>query len=143
TRVRLEQHETTVRQAADEAGQAKGEAERLKEAADALAEPIREAVRRVEDVAARLTAARKEAETVTREWNGLEMTRRELEVKRETLEERTLEELRVAGRPLNLAQDRDEYRWFIASGGIAPVDVAEAQERANALRDEIRKLGSV
>src|SRR5690606_25052701 len=128
TRVRLEQHETTVRQAADEAGQAKGEAERLKEAADALAEPIREAVRRVEDVAARLTAARKEAETVTREWNGLEMTRRELEVKRETLEERTLEELRVAGRPRDLAQDRYVHSWFIASGHTDTCAVTAASE---------------
>jgi chromosome segregation protein len=59
-------------------------------------------------------------------------------VRRETLEERTNEEL-----SLDLALEYADYRAVMAPGDVVRIDVPDALARANVLRDEIKKLGPV
>ncbi len=84
-----------------------------------------------------VSAARARAIAFERDWNALEIDKRELEVKRETLEERALEDL-----SLNLPLLYPEYREMM-SEGITRIDVPIAVKEIDMLRDTIKKLGSV
>ncbi|MEQ8770388.1 MAG: chromosome segregation protein SMC [Phycisphaerales bacterium] len=81
---------------------------------------------------------RQHAQRVERDWHSVESSRRELEVKRETAEERASEELSVS-----LADEHEEYRLVMAPGDVERVDAADAQARVNVLRGEIKRLGNV
>jgi len=84
-----------------------------------------------------VSAARARAIAFERDWNALEIDKRELEVKRETLEERALEDL-----SLNLPLLYAEYREMM-SEGVSRIDVPSAIKEIDMLRDTIKKLGSV
>ncbi len=86
----------------------------------------------------RLNAAREHSMTLERDWNALEITRRELEVKRETIEERTLQELK-----LELAFEYPDYRELIASGDVIRPDPVAAATAIADLREQIKSLGNV
>ena len=73
-----------------------------------------------------------------RDWHSLEVSRRELEVKRESLLERMLEEIGV-----DLANEHAEYRAMMAGGDVQRIDTSEAARNIDVLKDAIRKLGSV
>ncbi|MFA6043997.1 MAG: chromosome segregation protein SMC [Phycisphaerales bacterium] len=73
-----------------------------------------------------------------RDWHSLEVSRRELEVKRENLLERMLEEIGV-----DLANEHAEYRAMMAEGDVERIDTSEAARNIDVLKDAIRKLGSV
>lgn len=88
--------------------------------------------------AARVTESRERARLVERDWHGVEASRRELEVKRETLEERASEDMRI-----DLGAEYLEYRAVMAPGDVERVDIADSQARINVLRGEIKKLGNV
>ena len=66
------------------------------------------------------------------------VARRELEVKRENLEERSQQEL-----SLDLKGEYPEYRAVMTPGDVARIDVPEAQKEIDALKDAIKKLGNV
>lgn len=85
-----------------------------------------------------LQQSRERARLVERDWHGVEASRRELEVKRESLEERTSEDMR-----LDLAVEYLDYRAVMAPGDVERVDIPDAQARINVLRGEIKKLGNV
>ncbi len=137
-RERRERHVGTVTSAEEERTRLRGEVEALGEAARALGERVREVAGRVESVGADLGKARERARLVERDWNGLEGSRREQEVRREHLEERALEDAGV-----DLAKEYLDYRAVVAPGDVSPVDIPDAQARLNVLRDEIKKLGNV
>ena len=86
----------------------------------------------------RLSAARQRVSIVERDWHSLEASRRELEVKRETVEQRTLEDLGT-----DLRTHGAEYRELIASGGVSRPDHAVAQRAIDEHKREIARLGSV
>ena len=77
---------------------------------------VAEADGAVRSLMERLIAARKHADAIERDWNALETTRREGEVRREALEERTLEEI-----GLDLGFEYADYRAMMAedTGGMA------------------------
>lgn len=83
-------------------------------------------------------AGRERAMVVEREWNGLEVRRREQEVRRETLEQRNLDDLN-----LRLADEIGDYLAMMEDGTVTRIDMAAAAEEIEILRDHIRKLGSV
>ncbi|MEC7352130.1 MAG: hypothetical protein VYD99_03310, partial [Planctomycetota bacterium] len=85
-----------------------------------------------------LHAARAHGSTVERDAHALEMGRREQELKREALEERSLEELE-----LELPEAYPDYRSARAAGAIEVVDLHEAEAEALELKEQIRKLGNV
>lgn len=145
----LLQHLEQARQRITDHEQAIGEADRaIQESAQAAItlrtqvasadESIRSTDAVVQELAATLGQARQQLSVFERDWNSLEISRRELEVKRETLEERTHEDLAI-----DIAREYHEYREMMDEGGIIRIDVAEAVSQIDILRQEIKKLGNV
>ncbi len=103
---------------------------------------------RLEEVSARamelsevVQAARQRAGVLERDFHALEVSRRELEVKRENMEERTLSDL-----SLDIRAEHPEYRALLAdeeSVRVARVEHAEAQKTIDELKREITRLGNV
>ena len=113
-------------------------AESLSAQLDGLIERGEEADGKIREISERLRIARDRAGQLDRDWHSLEVSRRELEVKRETLEDRAREES-----SLDLERDACEYRWMLANGGVEPVDHDEASKAIADLREAIRALGNV
>jgi len=90
------------------------------------------------EAAERARIARDSADAFGRDWHAVESARRETEVKRETLEERTLEDLEI-----DLCFEYPEYRHMMDDGGVERIDVPGATARVKVLRDDIRSLGNV
>jgi chromosome segregation protein len=82
--------------------------------------------------------ARNSFSAIEREWHSLELGKRELEVKRENLQERAQEDLQ-----LDLQSEYGEYQQMMAEGDVARIDTSEAALRIDTLRDGVKKLGSV
>lgn len=82
--------------------------------------------------------ARTAYSAVEREWHSLELAKRELEVKRENLQERAAEDLR-----LDLQTEYGEYQQMMAGGDVRRIDTSEAALRIDTLREAVKKLGSV
>ncbi|MBX3379666.1 MAG: chromosome segregation protein SMC [Phycisphaeraceae bacterium] len=106
--------------------------------AEAVAREIDAAEQIVAEVASALNDAREHSMTLERDWNALEITRRELEVKRETVEERTQQELRV-----DLAAEYSQYREMLAAGDVRRPDTATAAASISELKEQIKALGNV
>jgi chromosome segregation protein len=119
----------------ERAGKAETE---LAEQLEALGVRVDEAIAAAEAVGEKVLAARHRSQAIERDWHSLEVAKRELEVKRENLEDRAREELM-----LDLAWEHAEYRALIDSGGVVPVDVERAEAEIGTLRDAIKSLGSV
>ncbi|MCC6679139.1 MAG: chromosome segregation protein SMC [Phycisphaerales bacterium] len=102
------------------------------------AERLRSHEEALRAMAEQVYSHRERAMGIEREWNGLEMQRRELEVRRETLEQRAAEDLRV-----RLSEEIADYREVMADGTVARIDQTAAAADIEMLRDQIRRLGSV
>jgi chromosome segregation protein len=145
---RVQEHETTIAQAAQQIEQASAEAARLEFAVAGLAEQEEKAIAAATELGEHVNAARTQAHRVERDWHSVEVARRELEVKRENLEERAQQDL-----SLDLAFEYSDYRAMMADEGaeaaegglcrVARIDQAAASAEIDALREEIKKLGSV
>jgi chromosome segregation protein len=138
TLTRAQQHEQTVEEAREQAASAREEAQTLERQIETDREALERATSIVSQHAERLTGARKMAQLVERDWSSLEMSRRELEVKREGIEERTLEDI-----GLDVALEYGEYKAVMADGDVERIDAADASARVNVLKGEIKKLGNV
>lgn len=102
-----------------------------------------EAVSRLDDASSlahgcgeRVIAARERAQHIERDWNAVELTKRETEVRIETLEDRTLEDLGIdvaSSLPL----------WSQERGEREPIDEDAQQMKIKDLQGEIRKLGNI
>ena len=127
-----------IRAAREELERASKEAElaevRERAARSELEETSGEAARLGEE----LNHARKRASIVERDWNSLELSKRELEVRRENLEERAMEEI-----GLDLAFEHPEYRLMMSDGDVARIDQAEVGAEIEELRAGVAKLGNV
>ncbi len=134
----LESHTASLSEAQEAAEKAAGEAEAATHEAEEQRSVVRAADDRLREAGQAVAAARSKAEIVMRDWHALETSRRELEVKREHAEDRASDELE-----LNLAGEYFEYRALMADGVVQRIQVEECTARANVLRDEIKKLGSV
>ncbi len=96
------------------------------------------AVEAVESASVRLRAERESAMRLERDFNAVEMSRRELEARRESLEESAQQELGLdlhAVWPLHAAERSQE--------GWTPIDRESAAREAEELRQETQKLGNV
>ncbi|MEO1585170.1 MAG: chromosome segregation protein SMC [Planctomycetota bacterium] len=134
----IEEHRASIAQAQAEAEAARERASAFAEQSEATRESFETASSDAEAIGGRLAAARDEATRVERNWHSLEVARREVEVKREHTEERTLEDL-----GLDLAAEFDEYRIVIAPGDVDLLHREDAQAVASELAAEIKKLGNV
>ena len=137
-RERLERHERVIAEADAVLERAEQTLADLRGGLDGLKQRVENADADRAARAEALRQSRDRARLVERDWHGVEASRRELEVKRENLEERTSEDLRV-----DLANEYLDYRAVMAPGDVARVDIPDAQARINVLRGEIKKLGNV
>ncbi len=137
-RQRLAGHEQTIAQTATDLAAAESTLAEASTGLDDKRTAVEQAAEERTRVAETLNASRERARLVERDWHGVEASRRELEVKRESLEERTSEDLR-----LDLGIEYLEYRAMMAPGDVDRVDIADSQARINVLRGEIKNLGNV
>ncbi|MDX2117845.1 MAG: chromosome segregation protein SMC [Planctomycetota bacterium] len=140
-RARATEHEAAVAEAIDQATRSAAGIAELDAGIGELETRLAECDALVRDLAERVNAARQHATHLERDWNSLEITRRELEVKRETLEERTLQDLK-----LDLGAEYADYRAMLADeslGVVARLNQDEATQAIDVLRTEIKRLGNV
>ncbi len=134
----VDQYEASIADAAEEIAQCGAALTDLAACHIDLDHQIEETAAQVQHAADRLNTARDKRTHLDRDYYAVEMSRRELEVKRENLEERTLEELEV-----DLAQAYVPYRGERETENSEAFDRRAAESEAETLRDEIRKLGNV
>ena len=139
---RREEQRTRLLGVVAEAGEA---AARAEAEASTLVREVEEADRHAEtaevqarEAATLLESARERAGQVERNHHAVEMSRRELEVRRETLEEQTREELE-----LEVMEAYRPYRADRELAGAPPLEIEEARLEAERLRGEIAGLGNV
>ncbi len=135
---RVIEHEQSLAACATQIQRCEADARQFADMAAALAETVRHADEQARELGERVGAARQRAQAVERDWHALEVSRREVEVKREGLEERASEELR-----LDLAFEYADYREMMSDESVVRVDLAKAGADAETLRAEIARLGSV
>ncbi|MFG0305574.1 MAG: hypothetical protein ACF8Q5_05110, partial [Phycisphaerales bacterium JB040] len=135
---RLGEHREVVAAAQAEADQARAQEAELATAIEALASDVDAAGERVREASESVVQARAAAQRHERDWHAVESSRRELEVKRETLEDRTQDDL-----ALDLGAEYEEYKLVMSPGDVQRIDVPDATARVNVLRSEIAKLGHV
>jgi chromosome segregation protein len=134
----VEQYEATVAGADEEIQQSEIGLTRVEQSARKLDLELRAADERVHDACERLDAVRHRATQLDRDYHAVEISRREVEVKRENLEERTLEELE-----LDIAMAYPAHRAEREQPEFIPMDRESVELEINSLRDDIRKLGNV
>jgi len=135
---RLIEHRAGIEQAIAQGTSSRERAEKLAASLGELANALAEADRASSELGGRLQSARQTMTTLERDWHALEVSRRELEVKRENLEERTLQEVAI-----DLTLEYADYREMIQSGGVTRIDTSDAALRIDTLRDQVKKLGHV
>ena len=137
-RDRLTDLEATIETAEHEAREAGEVVGRVEATLGKAREAAREKRDAVAALAGQVASARTAMSRVERDWNSLEISRREVEVKRETAEERAHEDLMV-----DLAAEYLDYRATMAPGDVAQIDPRETEKLVAALRADIKKLGNV
>jgi len=133
-----ERHRETIAEAVEAAGRADAEAETLVAEVEAATRAADEAESAAREVSERLDGVRERAGQVERNHHAVEMSRRELEVRRETLEEQAVSELE-----LDLGEAYRPYREDRDLTDADPLDLEAAREEAESLRKEIAALGNV
>jgi chromosome segregation protein len=137
-RARVEQHLGAIQQATAEIEERQAAAAVLSQTVERLKQELETAEAAVTELAQRVNAARSDAQHVERDWHSVEVARREIEVKRENLEERTLQDI-----SLDLTLEYMQYRAMMADGDVERIDQEEASRDVDLLRTEIKKLGNV
>jgi chromosome segregation protein len=138
SKARLAEHERAISEAGSQIEQAHRQGVALQEQVEAVSIRMHEANERAHRLGEDLALARQHAQHIERDWHSLEVARRELEVKRENLEERTLQELE-----LDLACEYSEYRQVMEGGELLRIEQSHAAAAIDELRAQIRRLGNV
>ncbi|MGD9688274.1 MAG: chromosome segregation protein SMC [Phycisphaerales bacterium] len=134
----LAEHRRAVDESLVSANAARAAATQLEGQVVTLRESLDRAAAQSAEVGEALVIAREHAQHVERDWHSVETSRREIEVRRETLEDRTNQEI-----GLDLATAYPAHRDL--EDGLFPqgFDPPSAQARTDVLREEIRRLGNV
>jgi chromosome segregation protein len=135
---KLAEHTAAIQQCGEQIVAGREQATTLAQQSATLLEQLKAAEQSAAALAEQVHAARQQFSVLERDWHSLEVSRRELEVKRENMEERTQEELSV-----DLPREHPEYREMMAGGDVARIDTSEAALQIDTLKDAIKKLGSV
>ncbi|MEM9165417.1 MAG: chromosome segregation protein SMC [Planctomycetota bacterium] len=134
----IEQHRHACAEADAQIARATHDAERLREQAEAAEHRHASMIERVASLDADLAEARQAFQRVERNWHSLEVARREVEVKREHLEERVQDELSI-----DLIGEYADYRAVIEPGDVGLLEAEAASAEADSLRGEMKKLGQI
>ncbi len=134
----LDEHQRVAEESIEQERDATTRIEALETQTQESVALVRETDQRLRVINERLAAVRDSAEAFQRDWHAIELAKRETEVKRETIEERTIEDLNI-----DLVIEYPEYRYIMEPGDIERIDIETTTARVNVLRDEIKKLGNV
>ncbi len=137
-RARIDEHRASIAEAVTERDEARQLAQRANADLQALTADVEAAAAKVHAVAEQTETARKHAGQLERAFQDIELTKRELDVRREHMEERAFDDAE-----LNLAGDHFEYRAVMADGAVAPIDETEAESLITEYKSAIAKLGNV
>ena len=134
----LEQFEASKQDSQTEIERRKVSAQKCQEELDTFNETIEAADKNVQQAAITLQTTRELGERIVRNFHALELSRREAEVKRENLEDRTLEELE-----LDISNAYNAWRGEANPNTRPSENREEMEEEGEYLRDEIKKLGNI
>ncbi len=134
----LKEHQSVAEEAVAQLDQAHREISTLEEHASVRLKELRETDEATHAAGECVAAARDRADAFQRDWHAIETSRREMEVRRENIEERTADDL-----ALDLAIEYPEYRVMMNDGDVERIEVHDTTARVNVLRGEIKKLGHV
>jgi chromosome segregation protein len=134
----IEQYRRTIAEAGAEIDRSAEILAGLQREAGELSERLPAMAGQVEAAAGKLEAARKEAADIDRRYHAAEISRREVEVKRESLEQQTMDELE-----LDLALQYLGFRQAVEAGEYEPIDREAARLEIEELRSKLRGLGNV
>ncbi len=137
-RQQMERYTATIAEGRAEAAAAGAALEELAAGLAGAALAVEAASRDVEAAAGRLRMAREQATILDRNWSSVEMSRREVEIKRESLEESALHEME-----LDLAVEYPNHVAARTAPGAVPLRRDEAERELADLREAIRRLGNV
>ena len=134
----LEQFEASKNESYEEIERCKVSAARCQEELNTYNEKVSTADQAITNSGIALQTAREQGQHIEREFHAIELSRREAEIKRENLEERTIDELEL--------DISNEYKSWSASAeqdARPAVDRDAYEEEGEQLRAEIKKLGNV
>ncbi len=134
----LERHERDIEETRQAIEAAREQQEAAQARVDQASESLDACIAQAGEVGERVGLARAHAESAQRDWHSLEISRREVEIKRENLEEKTGESLSI-----DLPAEYDEYREMMSDEAMIPVDMKEASGEIRELRSQIKVLGNV
>ena len=137
----LAHHQDVLAAAEQSIAHAISEAQAAQEDAHIIGEELAQVINAATDLGEKVNIARQSASNVERDWHSLEVARREIEVKRENLEDRAQQEL-----GMDLPKEHADYRAALEDqelGELVRVDHAVAMPRIDELKKQIRELGNV
>ncbi len=137
----LAQHQRIMAEAEQTIANAIAEANAAQEDAHLIGEELAIATNASTDLGEKVNIARQQATHIERDWHSLEVARREIEVKRENLEDRSQQEL-----GMDLPREHADYRTALDDtehGTLIRIDHAIATPRIDELKKAIRELGNV
>ncbi len=134
----IAEHDRVIAECASEIAEAELQASEWATRLATLTDEVKDAAARAVSLGERVLGARQQASIIDRDWNSLELTKRELEVRRETLEQRAQEDL-----TLDLPWEYPEYQRMMAEGDVRRIDIEKTQPEIDELKETIRKLGNV
>ncbi len=137
-RVQIEHYQATIAEASAEIERNAATVAQTRTDLAAVNAQLPEAAARVTETAGKLDEARGRASDLDRDFHAVEIKRREVEVKRESLEEQTLQDLE-----LDLEATYTEWVASAAVQDAAPLDRQATRAEIDALREGLRKLGNV
>src|SRR5262249_47088572 len=135
---KLAEHAAAIEDCTRQIEFARDEAQNLAEAAKVVALQLQQAQDLAAQLAEQVQLSRQQFSVIERDWHSLEVSRRELEGKRENMEERALEEVGI-----DLPREYPEYKEMMADGAVARIDTSEAALQIDTLKEAVRRLGSV
>lgn len=144
----LAEHQRVIEESAGVAETARTQAAELTTVVTGLADKVTAAADTAAQAGEQLVIAREQAEHLQRDLHALEMSKREAEVKRETLEERVLQEQGV-----ELPKLHREFEEMLAASmetpeGVEPLvvvrpEMSDLSSQASELARAIKQLGNV
>ncbi|MFO0782596.1 MAG: chromosome segregation protein SMC [Phycisphaerales bacterium] len=137
-RQQMERYTSTITESHQSVATATAELELLAGQLDEANQAVEAAQGAVEGAATRLRLVREQATILERNWNSVELSRREVEIKRETLEENTLQDLEM-----DLGAEYPAYTQVRAQEGFVAIQRDAAERELAELKDAIRRLGNV
>ncbi len=135
---KLAEHAAAIDDCSNQIVYAQDQAQQLSDAVGAVAAQLDAAQLQSGQLAEQVHLSRQQFSVLERDWHSLEVSRRELEVKRENMEERTQEEVAI-----DLPREYPEYKEMMAGGDVTRIDTSEAALQIDTLKEAVRKLGSV